>query len=200
MLVISLPIYVCATASIPIAVALMSKGVSAGAVFVFLMAGPATNASSIAVVKQILGKKTMYLYLLLISTTAIGFGLILDFFLSIEPVLSNQVHNHGQHEYSSLFLAVLFIIVIINAYVYRVLGVIRLEYEAPTDINGTFFLTVGGMTCSHCESSVKSAVLGCDGVESVVVDLSTGRVGVEGENFDETNIKDAILKTGFSIK
>ena len=63
MLFISLPIYVCATASVPIAVALMAKGVSAGAVFVFLMAGPATNASSIAVVKKILGKKVMFLYL-----------------------------------------------------------------------------------------------------------------------------------------
>jgi len=57
MLAVSLPVYVCATASIPIAVVLMAKGVSAGAVFVFLMAGPATNASSIAVVKNILGTK-----------------------------------------------------------------------------------------------------------------------------------------------
>ena len=56
MLIISIPIYVCATASIPIAVALMAKGVSPGAAFVFLMAGPATNASSIAVIKNILGK------------------------------------------------------------------------------------------------------------------------------------------------
>ena len=68
MLAVSMPVYVCATASIPIAVVLMAKGVSAGAVFVFLMAGPATNASSIAVVKNILGEKTMYHYLLLIAS------------------------------------------------------------------------------------------------------------------------------------
>ena len=73
MLAVSLPIYVCATASIPIAVALMAKGITPGAVFVFLMAGPATNASSITVVKNILGKKTMYHYLLLISFSAIIF-------------------------------------------------------------------------------------------------------------------------------
>ena len=53
MLLISLPMYVCATASIPIALALMGKGVTAGAVFIFLMAGPATNASSIIVAKNI---------------------------------------------------------------------------------------------------------------------------------------------------
>ena len=73
MLFISLPIYVCATASVPIAVALMAKGVSAGAVFVFLMAGPATNASSIAVVKKILGKKIMFLYLFLVAIISIFF-------------------------------------------------------------------------------------------------------------------------------
>ena len=83
MLAVSLPIYVCATASIPIAVVLMAKGVSAGAVFVFLMAGPATNAASIAVVKNILGQKTMYHYLLLISSTAIVFGFIFDSFIDL---------------------------------------------------------------------------------------------------------------------
>ena len=80
MLLISLPMYVCATASIPIALALMGKGVTAGAVFIFLMAGPATNASSIIVVKNILGTKTMYQYLFLISGLAILFGSLLDLF------------------------------------------------------------------------------------------------------------------------
>ena len=54
----------------------MAKGVSAGAVFVFLMAGPATNASSIAVVKKILGKKIMFLYLFLVATISIFFGIL----------------------------------------------------------------------------------------------------------------------------
>ena len=83
MLFISLPIYVCATASVPIAVALMAKGVSAGAVFVFLMAGPATNASSIAVVKKILGKKVMFLYLFLVATISVFLVLFLIYFLEL---------------------------------------------------------------------------------------------------------------------
>ena len=74
MLVISIPFYVCATASIPVAVALMAKGISPGAAFIFLMAGPATNASSIAVIKKILGTKTLYFYLALISFSAIFFS------------------------------------------------------------------------------------------------------------------------------
>ena len=80
MLIISIPFYVCATASIPVAVALMAKGISPGAAFIFLMAGPATNASSIAVIKNILGAKTLYLYLALISFSAIFFGFTFDLF------------------------------------------------------------------------------------------------------------------------
>ena len=90
MLAISIPLYVCATASIPIAVALMAKGISPGAAFVFLMAGPATNASSIAVIKNILGKQTLYYYLMLIGVTAIVFGIFLDLFLMfIPPTIPN---------------------------------------------------------------------------------------------------------------
>jgi hypothetical protein len=123
MLAVSLPVYVCATASIPIAVVLMAKGVSAGAVFVFLMAGPATNASSIAVVKNILGQKTMYHYLLLISCTAIVFGFIFDSFITIvPPVISHFSHDHVSDDYSALFLTVVFLLILINAYVYKLKG------------------------------------------------------------------------------
>ena len=86
MLIVSLPLYVCATASIPIAVVLFSKGISAGAVFVFLMAGPATNASSIAVIRNIMGKKILYIYLILIASVAVFFG-VLCFFLYIFQAL-----------------------------------------------------------------------------------------------------------------
>ena len=97
MLLVSLPFYVCAPASIPIAVALMGKGVSAGAIFVFLMAGPATNASSIVVIKNILGSKTMYQYVILISITAIFFGLILDTFFDISHLMISNVNHVHQN-------------------------------------------------------------------------------------------------------
>jgi len=60
---ISIPMYVCATASLPIAAGLMLSGVSAGAAFVFLSAGPATNTVTIGVVKKMLGTKSLFIYL-----------------------------------------------------------------------------------------------------------------------------------------
>jgi uncharacterized membrane protein YraQ (UPF0718 family) len=62
-LALAIPMYVCATASIPIAIALMMKGFSPGTALVLLMAGPATNIASILVISKILGKKSMALYL-----------------------------------------------------------------------------------------------------------------------------------------
>lgn len=62
-IVIAVPMYVCATASLPIAAGLMLSGVSAGAAFVFLSAGPATNTVTIGVVKKMLGTKSLVIYL-----------------------------------------------------------------------------------------------------------------------------------------
>ena len=75
---IAVPMYVCATASLPIAAALMLSGVSAGAAFVFLSAGPATNTVTIGVVKKMLGSRSLAIYLGSIIIGSILFGLGLD--------------------------------------------------------------------------------------------------------------------------
>jgi len=76
---IAVPMYVCATASLPIAAALMLSGVSAGAAFVFLSAGPATNTVTIGVVKKMLGSRSLTIYLGSIIIGSILFGMGLDY-------------------------------------------------------------------------------------------------------------------------
>ncbi len=76
---IAVPMYVCATASLPIAAGLMLSGVSAGAAFVFLSAGPATNTVTIGVVKKMLGSKSLFIYLGSIILGSMLFGLGLDY-------------------------------------------------------------------------------------------------------------------------
>lgn len=78
MLVFGIPLYICATASTPIAAALILKGVSPGAALVFLLVGPATNITSLSVLIGILGKKSVVRYLLVLSVMAILFGLGVD--------------------------------------------------------------------------------------------------------------------------
>lgn len=84
-ILIALPMYVCATASLPIAASLVLNGVSLGAAFVFLTAGPATNTVTMGVVKNMLGKRALILYLLSITIGSLVFGFGLDLlFGSIE--------------------------------------------------------------------------------------------------------------------
>jgi uncharacterized protein len=78
MLAVGIPLYICATASTPIAAALILKGVSPGAALVFLLAGPATNIASLTVLTGILGKRAAALYLTAIAVCSVCFGLLLD--------------------------------------------------------------------------------------------------------------------------
>ena len=83
---IAVPMYICATASLPIAAALILSGVSMGAAFVFLSAGPATNTVTIGVVKKMLGNRSLYIYLASIIIGSILFGLGLDLIFSANEI------------------------------------------------------------------------------------------------------------------
>ena len=78
MLAVGIPLYICATASTPIAAALILKGVSPGAALVFLLAGPATNVTTLTVLLRILGKRATAVYLAMIALFAVLFGLAVD--------------------------------------------------------------------------------------------------------------------------
>jgi len=204
MLIISIPIYVCATASIPIAVALMAKGVSPGAAFVFLMAGPATNASSIAVIKNILGKKTLFLYLSLIGFTAIVFGLFLDIFLSNFPsTIPELLHQHNHGGIFGISMTILFLLVMVNAYLQKFLSSENNSVEKNIDFDDSIEkieMFVDGMTCGHCKESVENVVNSFNGIEHSSVDLSSGKVVISGGNIDEIAIREKIIARGFTVK
>jgi len=78
MLAVGIPLYICATASTPIAAALILKGVSPGAALVFLLAGPATNITSLTVLVGVLGKRATAIYLAAIAVVAVAAGLLVD--------------------------------------------------------------------------------------------------------------------------
>jgi uncharacterized protein len=91
MLVVGIPLYICASASTPIAAALILKGVSPGAALVFLLAGPATNIASLTVLTGLLGKRATLRYLITLSIFAVVLGLGLDEFYRFFGVLPKAV-------------------------------------------------------------------------------------------------------------
>ena len=92
---ISIPMYVCATASTPIAVGLLLSGITPGAALVFMLTGPATNIATLIVIKNELGKRELGLYLVAIVSSALSAGLILDFLFA---QFNWQLQlSHGEH-------------------------------------------------------------------------------------------------------
>lgn len=92
---ISIPMYVCATASTPIAVGLLLSGITPGAALVFMLTGPATNIATLMVIKNELGKRELGLYLLAIISSALVSGLILD--VLFEHFNWQLQLSHGDH-------------------------------------------------------------------------------------------------------
>ena len=78
MVLVGIPMYICATASTPMAAGFLLAGLSPGTVLVFLLAGPATNMATLAIVKKELGNYALFAYLCGIVIAAIGFGLLVD--------------------------------------------------------------------------------------------------------------------------
>ncbi len=99
MMVAGVPVYVCATASVPIAAGLMHVGASPGAALAFLIAGPATNAAAFTSIWKVLGRRTAVLYLVTVAVSTIACGLALDWLLpavgSATPKLGTHVHAAG---------------------------------------------------------------------------------------------------------
>ncbi|MBR6854980.1 MAG: SO_0444 family Cu/Zn efflux transporter, partial [Fibrobacter sp.] len=99
-LLLAMPMYTCATGSIPLALALVAKGITPGAALVLLMAGPATSIASMLVVGKAFGKRTLVAYLFSIAFGAMFFGFIVDTFFmdtflsAMLPQGSAECHGH----------------------------------------------------------------------------------------------------------
>lgn len=98
MLAIGMPMYVCASGSIPIAAALMMKGMAPGAAFVFLLSGPATNAAGMVLIGGKLGKKALAIYLIAIAACSLALGALLDLVWGSAGMYFSPPHIHGTND------------------------------------------------------------------------------------------------------
>ena len=160
MLLLGLPSYICATASVPIALALHMKGFSMGTLIVFLMSGPATNIATISVAIKQIGKKSTVIYLASIVVCSMIAGLIFD---AIFPGLRVEKAMQGGMEMLSyeLQLGSTLILVLILA------NALRLNYFSHNRIQDQFnnnILFVEGMTCNHCVAMVTKTLNNLSGV------------------------------------
>ena len=197
----SVPIYVCATSSVPIAMMLISKGLEPGAAFVFLMAGPATNAATISVIINSLGKKIVYVYISVIFISSIIFGLLINAFLDPNSLPMNMHHGHSHNIIWNIFsqLSVSGMIIITGYTLFS-----QFKGQSKNDISNLnqsvdLSIIIKGMTCNHCKETATEAINSCHGVEDVSIDLESGQALISGKNLDEKEIITSINSVGFSI-
>lgn len=201
MIVIGVPMYICATASIPIAVALMLKGFSPGAAFVFLAVGPATNAASFTVLSKSLGKKIVLIYLLSIIVSSLIFGYLLNYIFSIsninpiESFINSHNHQHGLEIIDVIFGFILGILLLGS--IYRIY--LKKYLKKPDIPKGYTQVEIEGMTCSHCSDTVTKTLSQFNELSEIKVDHSTGKAIFKG-NIDQSTLSSAIDKAGYSLK
>ncbi len=186
-LAVSLPLYVCATGSVPIAAALMMKGLSPGAALAFLVAGPATNAASLGVIKKIAGGKGLWVYLLVIVAGSLGMGALLDWL-----GLASSAGAAAAHKAAPGLLEWLSLAALAGLYAYSKLSSLLRKPGHGAVVK------VEGMSCQGCAERVRGAVASVKGVRGVWVDLKEGLVRVEGEA-SLAEVKRAIERAGYKV-
>jgi len=201
MLIASIPIYVCATSSVPIAAMLFMKGLSPGAVLVFLMAGPATNAATINVISRVMGRRSLLIYLGTIIAFSFFFGFIINNIFT-----DKWFHNHMQHLHYThgnhllpfwlrLISAFVLITLLLNDIIKKI---IRKNFKnSKIQYMADYKIIVKGMFCNHCKMTIEKSLLSIEGIDNVNANLETGIVEVNGKIIDEKIIKEKIENAGY---
>ena len=189
MLGIALPLYVCATGSIPIAAAFLQMGFSPGAALVFLIAGPATNTVTLSFVRTKLGKRAFYLYILSIVSISLIAGMLFNYVFAILGGELSIISPHGEHVSHTLRMISGIILAIIIF-----IGIVKFKQE-KVEMKNEFI--VNDMDCKHCKMTIENKLSSLEGVTKVSVNIDEKTVGVDG-NVETKIIEDAIRDAGYT--
>jgi uncharacterized membrane protein YraQ (UPF0718 family)/copper chaperone CopZ len=198
-LIVAVPMYICSTGSIPVAAALIMKGLSPGAALVMLMAGPSVNLASILVVRKAMGRRFTWIYLLVIVCFSILFGLLVNAIgIDTSAMTSGDAccaDNTVLAGTFKLICASVLTLLILFALTMKLFE--RFTHKAIDPDTAVY--TVEGMHCSHCEAAVCRAVEEIPGVESASASASRNTLSIKGPATEEA-LRAAVEKAGYTFK
>lgn len=207
---IGIPLYVCATASTPIALGLIHAGLSPGAALVFLISGPATNTAALTTLWKVLGRRAAILYLVTVAIASLATGLAVDGLIgagglpesALVPAATSMAGQgaHAHHEaeagvpWFETVAAIVLLAVLINA--------LRPRRRTNGDEvmaadEKVLELRIEGMRCNGCVTSVRRALSEIAGVTDADVRLDEGRALVRGDGVSVQELVDAVTSLGF---
>jgi hypothetical protein len=195
-LAVSLPLYVCSTASVPIAAALVAGGMPPGAALVFLMAGPATNVATVGAVYRGLGRRALVVYLGTIIAGSLAAAWAFDYLLTEASTSIGHVHDE------QAWWAVTAAVLLLGLFAWFAADdlrrlVTRRAARHPDDQPRTE-IGVSGMHCGGCVDKLERALLEEQGVTSVEVTLEPGRAVVRG-SIDRERLRRVVEGLGFEV-
>lgn len=212
---IGIPLYVCATASTPIALGLIHAGLSPGAALVFLISGPATNSAALTTLWKVLGRRAAILYLATVAVASLATGMAVDGLISAgvlpESALvpaASVVQGAGGHaghggaagpmSWIHVLSAVALLLVLVNSLRPR-RG--RNEEDVVADESKQIVeMKIGGMRCNGCVQSLTRALGECRGVSEVEVRLEDGSATIQGRDFSHDDLTEAVTSLGFTVE
>ena len=209
LMALGVPVYVCATASVPIAAGFMHVGASPGAALAFLIAGPATNAATLATIWKVLGRRTTVVYGATVAVSAVAFGLLLDWIVPRVGVPLPQLAGHAHATAGASWLTQLSAVTLLAVVAFSFLVTTRRAKGSTAHEEQTsgapsgqqrLELAIVGMRCSHCAESVKRSLLECKGVREATVDLRHARAVVMGCELGTEELVSAVTALGYAAE
>lgn len=198
-MLIGIPLYVCATASTPIAAGLIAAGISPGAALVFLISGPATNMAALTTLMKILGRRAVAWYLTTVVIASLATGILVDLFLHSYlvqiPAISLLSHSDSSGGFGlGEISAVLLLVVLAVA--------LRPRSDKPTSGEqelDQIHLEISGMRCAGCSETIRRNLAALDGITEVQVGLKEGAAIVQGEGLDVNEIRQVVESLGYGV-
>jgi copper chaperone CopZ len=205
-LAIAVPLYVCATSSVPIAATLVANGFPLGSALVFLIAGPATNVATILAVAKNLGRRTTVIYL---GTIIVGSVLLsLGFSWVIRGVPSiRHIHPLDTPWWRLVTVAIFGCLMVYCAWID-----IKRWFSGPStcdhvegadshvrDAQPRITIGVDGMSCQNCADRLQKSLRKADGINSAIVDIRTHTAEISGPiKFDA--VAEIVRECGFQVR
>ena len=192
-LAFSLPLYVCATASVPIAAALVAAGLPTGAALVFLMAGPATNLATIGAIRRGLGNRALIIYLATIIVGSVGFGLLFEAFFDVSGFAAAQMHHEMSWWGNVAGAGLLAMLAAFAASDLRDLWRRFAPKAGATECE----IGVEGLTCQGCARRLRGELEKVEGVVAADVNVEQNLALIRGR-VDPQLLRAAVERAGFT--
>ncbi len=209
---ISLPLYVCATGSIPIALALLAQGFSPGCALLFLSLGPETNSATVSWLWGSFGAKLTSMYLIVLAGLSLGAAIIMDVFFLDLVVAQSMAHHHEESSLGVTIISVLFSLVwgfhlyrLLKSWISKRMGKRQSSgscCDASDDSTcssslavanpGELHIPIYGITCGSCVQKVQS-ILDKSGIKSTV-NLQPSEVVIIASDLESLKSQDAGLQ------